>query len=489
MIPRRPHALLLALTAIALALLATSRHGPGFSYDGVRYIAAARNLVEGRGFSDVTGAPLTLWPPLFSALIALPFGAGVDPLEAARWLNALAFAAVILLVFRILEPVMRWKALALLFGAGLLVSRSMIERAAMVHSEMIFTAGLLLFVAVMARHRVLPSTLTAAGAAACAGLAFLTRYVGAILVPAGVLLLATTPFVPWRRRLKHLAVHLLVAGAPIALWCGRNWTISGTLLGPRYESPFGFHDNLAHSADILTRWILPGLMPYPLRVIAGAVVAAAILLLLARTLRSPGGPAARSAPFLPRTALVLATLSAAGFYALAVFASVNAIALDPVDDRYYMPLLPLAAILAALALDEAAVRGRFARRAVPILVALGLIVPASGAARFLARSIEGGIGDYASDGWRTSPLMERLATRPARNLFSNDPDAVYIHAALRARSTPLSTEDPALVPPGAHVAWFDLSTRRHIRSEAEVVAAAGLVLDEAFPDGRIYVVP
>ena len=55
----------------ALVLVATSRYGIGLSADSVTYLAAAQNIVDGRGYVNFDGAPVLAFPPLFSTLIAV----------------------------------------------------------------------------------------------------------------------------------------------------------------------------------------------------------------------------------------------------------------------------------------------------------------------------------------------------------------------------------------------------------------------------------
>ena len=48
----------LTVAAVALVLVNTSRYGAGISPDSTSYVAAARNLLAGRGY---TGPLLELW--------------------------------------------------------------------------------------------------------------------------------------------------------------------------------------------------------------------------------------------------------------------------------------------------------------------------------------------------------------------------------------------------------------------------------------------
>src|SRR5687768_9121840 len=60
----------LAVIAIVLGGIATSRYGAGVSSDSTKYLSVAQNLLAGNGLYDHRGLPLLSWPPLYSVLLA-----------------------------------------------------------------------------------------------------------------------------------------------------------------------------------------------------------------------------------------------------------------------------------------------------------------------------------------------------------------------------------------------------------------------------------
>lgn len=76
-------------------------HGIHATNDSFVYLGAAANLAEGEGwtypFGD-PGTPVTLFPPLPSAMLAIPASLDLDPLAWTLWQNALAFGVLLLLV-------------------------------------------------------------------------------------------------------------------------------------------------------------------------------------------------------------------------------------------------------------------------------------------------------------------------------------------------------------------------------------------------------
>ena len=85
-----------------MSLAFATRLGAGISPDSTVYVDAANNLKMGRGLSVQSGpdefTPLTHFPPLFPALLALLGSLGFDASSGARWLNVLLFGGNIFLL-------------------------------------------------------------------------------------------------------------------------------------------------------------------------------------------------------------------------------------------------------------------------------------------------------------------------------------------------------------------------------------------------------
>ncbi len=91
----------LAIAGFMSVMLAT-RWGVGASPDSVVYILGARHLAAGQDFSTYSEngelQAITHHAPFYSVMLAWLSSLGLDPLQGARWLNALLFAGNILLV-------------------------------------------------------------------------------------------------------------------------------------------------------------------------------------------------------------------------------------------------------------------------------------------------------------------------------------------------------------------------------------------------------
>src|SRR5258708_23159149 len=82
---------LIALLGTFLVLRATPE-GLGLTGDSIAYIAGARSLLAGHGYREaslISAQPVAHYPPGSPAVLALILLSGIDPLPAARFVNAL----------------------------------------------------------------------------------------------------------------------------------------------------------------------------------------------------------------------------------------------------------------------------------------------------------------------------------------------------------------------------------------------------------------
>ncbi len=239
-------------------------HGAGLSPDSVYYIAAARWALAGEGVRSLEGGPLTHFPPIYPIVLAAAgWVSRSDPLDAARWLNAALFAALLALAGVLAVRIGRRTAAGVAAALPLLVSKDTLILHAMAWSEplaiVLGTGGL----ALVARHiktgRTPPLVLAAIGF----GLAALTRYAAVAYTltgAAGLLLLdRTTP--PLRRATKAVTLALLAVG-PLVLW----WRLTGARIGLADRTldfhPLGRWDAEKATATIMG-WIgLPNVSPW-----------------------------------------------------------------------------------------------------------------------------------------------------------------------------------------------------------------------------------
>ena len=170
---------------------------------------------------------ITHHAPFYSVMLALLDIGGLDPLSGARVLNGLLFAGSIILVGIILLELRSGNSLgaqvAPLIGAALILAPGfMVEIHSMAWSESLFIFLTLLGIWVLSQYLKNRSTGLLVGSAILIALAFLTRYIGAVLVAAGVCSILLFSSWPYRRRLIDGLLFGLIAVGPLALWLLHN---------------------------------------------------------------------------------------------------------------------------------------------------------------------------------------------------------------------------------------------------------------------------
>jgi 4-amino-4-deoxy-L-arabinose transferase-like glycosyltransferase len=229
---------LLALGGIGL-MLAVTPHGIGLVNDSVGYVAGARNLLAGNGYSRLTGdgspVPITNFPPMFSFVLAGIGLTGLDGTPAAHGLNVILMGVNVFLIGLAVRRATRSQVLALLGGLIFLISDPVIRSHSFAMTEPLYLTvvfGMLFCLDASLRTRKW-GWLAASGFVA--SLAFLTRYVGISLYALGVAALLVLHPEPqagrmlWSRRIRDLLIFL-AAGVPlVAVWLGRNYFASSNL--------------------------------------------------------------------------------------------------------------------------------------------------------------------------------------------------------------------------------------------------------------------
>lgn len=428
---------LLAALGSGVALAAT-RHGAGASPDSVVYIGVARNLLAGRGLTEPFGAeidtPLTRYPPLYPVVLAAGGPVGADPLTTARWLGALLFGANILFVglaLAALLPRSRWLPLAgaLLAASGL----PLLTMHSMAWSEPLFLllSFLSLFVLAAYLDQARPAALLLAGL--LGGLAFLTRYAAIPFLAAGVLGLLLMGRRPAVQRLGSAALFAVLGALPTALWTLRNLAVADTAAARVLAWHPAGKAHVWQALYTVAGWLhVPDRAPDWLRL--GLLLAVAVMALVAAALMWRSRPAGRVPAFVKLLALLIP------LYMAFLVASISLLdASTPLDDRILAPIYVAAIFLGLYAVGELLPVSTHPRRWHAALAALLLLLVAGSLIRGAAWVGDGyrqGIG-FSSLAWQRSPLIQQVQSLPPEALiYSNVPEAIYLHAGRRALPLP-----------------------------------------------------
>lgn len=487
--------------SLGLSLTVTSPRGIGLSPDSVSYLAAARNLAAGEGFRSFDGQPVTLWPPLYPALLAALHGlTGAELLATGRWLHAGLLIATLglttALAVRLASD--EWLvALTIIGVAGL--SPFLWPFSALLLSEGLFACLVLLLVMALAGDR--PGWRAIAFGGVIAAALGLTRYIGIAFVVAGALALVLGGPEPPARRALKAALFTSVAALPWLLWLGRNAWLYGSAMGPRYPSVYGLGENLRFTLETLLQMILAGPLARPAiaaTLLLPAAVAAALVL---RRSFAPPRPGALK---LRRTLLIFISV-----YLAFLIATSTTSAYDRISVRLVMPVFaPLILLLGDVAAGVLRrLRATTDGRALRVLAGgAALLVVGMAAARGVEEMGDmraTGLG-YHSANWAESPTLAlAIANRAlleSERVFSNDPPALYLYLDLIAEETPRRTAhnstailvpaaalDAAWPPAPGVVVWFAANSGdTDFYALDDLAAAAEMSPLAAASDGALY---
>ena len=253
-----------ALTALSLmgaaALKVATPMGMGLINDSTAYIAGARSILQGTGYSEIwlaTGTePIIHYPPLLSSILALIGLAGIDPMRGIRALNIFLYGSNIWLM-----GILGWKMTGFKF-AGLLLAfyfaldRVLLEIHAYAISEPLFIFFLTACIILISLHIEKRSTGLLVLAGVVTGMALLTRYVGLALLATSALALFVLHR-DWSKRFTSLGIYLACAFPWFFAWVARNRLLTGM----ETNRGFGWHppsvDNLQSGVQSLANWLLP----------------------------------------------------------------------------------------------------------------------------------------------------------------------------------------------------------------------------------------
>ena len=479
-------------------LVATSVWGAGAGSDESIFLSVAENLAEGRGFVSFYGSTTAHWPPLFPALLALGSLAGIEPLAAARFVNAAAFGATVFVFGRFLDSKCDSRMSVLAGTAAVLASPILTDMSSQALSDPLFLLFALLALVHIDRLQrgggVRALVLSGVFSALCVS----TRYMGvSVLATGAVVILLWAPGRP-AARLGAVCAYLALSAPPLAAWLWRNLALTGTLTGPRFASAHSPFAILRMFADTMQLEILP-FRAVLFRVSETAVrFGDAALLALAAGLgwvaafrrRSIG----RLLERLESASLVTVAMFFAAYSALLLFTGSTVELADPARERYVAPAQVCALFILVVLWDKAALRKR-AKNVLAGCFAVFVAISAAMSADGLVRGWREG-HSYTSRVWVESETMQWIEENiEGGRIYSNMPDAIYVRTGMRdglrmlppgggAAPAPLPAAEPGVE---TWVAWFAGEKLRRLEwTMAQLRAVPGLEPAAELADGVVF---
>ena len=234
----------------ALVLAREATFGVGLTVDSAAYVVYARHLIEGKGFTFQDGGFLF---PLLLAFAGSVFN--VDPIDAAGYVNAAAFGLIICVTTAWIRRRVQSRALVAWAGVACALSLPLANASAMAMTEALFI--LLATLSLFALDGFLKTDrramlLVSAGSA---GLAWATRYNGAVLAASALLTLMLQRKEAFSGRLKRSALYFAVAASLVGASMVRNFLATGLPAGHRHPNGFSPAISFGNVVDEFMQWV------------------------------------------------------------------------------------------------------------------------------------------------------------------------------------------------------------------------------------------
>lgn len=447
-----------ALIASLLVIYVTPA-GAGLANDSTAYIAGARSILNGTGYSDIwllaPFEPITHYPPLYSIFLAFGGLFGVDPLRGARAMNMVLFGLnnvlVGLLVWRATrKPLFAIWAL-LMFELGAMFLRAHVYAM----SEALFIFMMLAALNLTQIYIETKKSFWILLIGFFSGLAVLTRYSGLALLPpimVGLIFLNHG----WKDQVKVSVMYLASAMLTVLPWFVRNSLNAGNATNrslqfhpiTRGNTDIGVY-NLSHLFIPIENLRQPIFKSGAWEWILGAAFAILCLLALGmfiqliRAKQRDNGKV-----FLFILIGLFATYFVSIFFSMSFFDNSTKL-----QDRIIAP--GYLAFLLFLAASSAIWLGRNKRWKGAVLGLAGLITVYFSFQGIIAEarvlSAEG-LG-YANWKYRENPIIAELEELPENiTIFTNSPPAVYLTIGRAVQVLPTSMDPVSNTPRGSYQA-------------------------------------
>ncbi len=434
----------------ALIEFAATRDGPDVSPDSVAYLSTADNIAHGRGVTtpagvelpaDPSAAPsspdashseaMTIYAPFYPVVLA-PVVRVFGLVRGGRLLGIVLFATLLFLAGWV--PYCWTKRSAALWLGPLLIlaAPDLLDVYLNIESEVLFLVLLVAAVFWLTRHVVQPSRANLLLAAVAVGLAVLTRYAGAGLIPGGIVVLLWHRGRAWRARAIDAGIFAFISAGPIFLWLVRN-AIRGSAADRTVRVHLPTRHDIREALQAIRNWVLPGHASTATTMLAIAILIGVFIWLAWLGREQSAG--------VPRVLAVLAVC-----YLGSVLVSKALFdASTGLDERIMTPVHVLYLLgitqLVALRLPER----RVVRDLAPAVVFAAVMVFALARGGSWLHDIRPDQFEFASATWQSSPLM-RAARQLKEPIVSNADDALYIVDGLPTYAMPQVSNPQSELP-------------------------------------------
>lgn len=198
-------------------------------------------------YSGNVGSLIIAEPPLFLAVLAmLKLLTGAEPFVIARYLNATLFGLVIFLCKFLLNRFFRTTPLFVIVGTiSVLISYSLVSVYLMELTEPLFILFVLMFMFFLNSYLTKPTRTSLLWLSLSTTLAFLTRYVGAVLIVVGVICIIIFSKSNWKNKMRQsIIIHWLRVCLQLFGW-SEIYVLLQRMLPTNYRPNFLFLKTLS----------------------------------------------------------------------------------------------------------------------------------------------------------------------------------------------------------------------------------------------------
>ena len=430
-------ALLLGLLTVtgAWLLKISTPTGLGLTDDAISYIAAARALLDGHGFTRIwlaTGMePVTHWPPLFSALMAgISSILNIAPYRSARFINILVFGANAGILGFLGWKVTRSRLVGIFLTLLFLSNSTLLRLHAQALSEPLYLFISLLAFLIFSQYFEKENRKLLVLAGILTGLSYLTRYAAlSLLATFFVAIFILRP--SWKKRLSSLALFLAGALPVMLVWMLRNKLVGGSATNRAIEWHPVTVENALRGLKTFFRFLipLPNLYspfiekPLLLAIIPSLIAFALLIWLLPRGLKYFLKPKENAQP---ETLLFIITLYIFSYMGSLLISLSFFDAATPLNDRILSPVYLACLVILGFFIHWVAQQGKIRVRIIAIGIAiffLGISIVAQVRTVGILQDSPHG---FASWRWRESTIMAAIRELPEDTaVYTNQPPAVY----------------------------------------------------------------
>ncbi|NSW91617.1 MAG: hypothetical protein HPY74_13250 [Firmicutes bacterium] len=491
--------ILFSVSGFLLILYSTSKYGPASTHDSVAYMYAAESLLKGKGLVYFGyDTPYVQWPPLYPVLLSGISLLGHNLLIAAGYLNGFIFALIIFFSGYWLLKGTGNCIISITGSIAVLASIPLTYVSKFIWSEPLFILLLLLFMISLDNYIYKSSLRFLIEGALFAALACLTRYIGITIIITGciLLLIQQKKFI---NRFVETVIFGFISSTPAVLWITRNYLLFNTLTGGRPPAQNTFDENITITFKTLASWFAPDYSESIFYVMLALLVSISVITIIKNFYESVGQAGQNK----NRVYRIIIPLVFSFVYVGYLIISASAVAFDSINSRLLVPVyVPLIMTIFftlndIIALQNGKIRNIVIKCLFIVFYSIWLLYPISEITVSTRYSHEKGAGILASEWWINSGLMDYIRKLPGENrVYSNFPDAVYIHTGKKAGYTP---KKEGLAPYGLdkfkksvensdciYIAWFNMDTINNIYCIDELKDYFTIQVVEKFPDGVIY---